>query len=167
MTASVALLAACAGSSPAPLPTVPEVDLARYMGTWYEIAFLPNWFERQCAGDTQAHYRIDGSEVEVVNSCRDVDGSTDSSVGHAHVVEGSGNAKLRVSFFRPFYGDYWVLALDPSYSQVLVGEPGREYAWILARSPVIDDASLQALLARAQALGFDRKGFQFTVQSHH
>ena len=79
--------------------------------------------------------------------------------GIARVVEGSGNGKLRVSFFRPFYGDYWILALDPGYRWVLVGEPGRSYAWILAREPKLDEATLEALLTRAAALGFDRQAF--------
>jgi apolipoprotein D and lipocalin family protein len=164
LLATLLLLGACAASNQAPLPTVDAVDLTRYMGTWYEIAMLPNWFQRQCAADTQAHYRLDGAEVEVVNTCRKADGETQTAVGHAHAVEASGNAKLRVSFFRPFYGDYWVLALDPSYSAVLVGEPGRRYAWILARSPLLDAASLEALLARAQELGFDRTAFRLTPQ---
>jgi apolipoprotein D and lipocalin family protein len=164
LLASVLLLGACAASNQAPLPTVGAVDLTRYMGTWYEIAMLPNWFQRQCVADTQAHYRLDGDGVEVVNTCRKADGGAESAVGHAHAVEASGNAKLRVSFFRPFYGDYWVLALDPSYSSVLVGEPGRRHAWILARSPELDAAALEALLVRAQELGFDRTAFRLTPQ---
>lgn len=164
LLASLLLLGACASSNQAPLPTVAAVDLGRYAGTWYEIALLPNWFERNCASDTQAHYRLDGDEVEVVNSCRRADGQVESATGHAHAAEGSGNAKLRVSFFRPFYADYWVLALDPSYTHVLVGEPGRKYAWILSRTPLLDATAREALLARAQALGFDRTAFRLTPQ---
>ena len=74
-------------------------------------------------------------------------------------MEGSRGAKLLVSFFRPFYGDYWILALDPGYRWVLVGEPGRSYAWILAREPKLDEATLEALLSQAAALGFDRRAF--------
>jgi apolipoprotein D and lipocalin family protein len=80
-------------------------------------------------------------------------------------VAGSQGARLRVSFFRPFYGDYWVLELDPAYRWVLVGEPSRKYAWVLARDPELDDATLDALLARAAALGFDRKAFIRTPHS--
>ena len=155
------ILGACTTSHP-PLATVPAVDLNRYYGTWYEIAHLPNWFQEKCASDTQAMYRPDGKSVSVVNQCRTQSGKLDQAKGIAHVVEGSQGAKLRVSFFRPFYGDYWILALDPDYRWVLVGEPGRKYAWILAREQQLDQATLEALLARAAALGFDRRAFLFT-----
>lgn len=162
---SLALLAGTAAAAEAPLPTVASVDLSRYTGAWYEIARLPNRFQRQCVADTQARYRQDGNRVEVVNRCRTAEGKIDEAKGQAKIVEGSGNAKLRVSFFWPFYGDYWVLSLDPAYSQVLVGEPGRDYAWVLSRTRQMDEAQLQALLDRAAALGFDRKAFLRTPQT--
>lgn len=155
---ATALLAACTTSHP-PLPTVASVDMARYYGTWYEIARLPNSFQSMCASDTQATYRPDGKEVAVVNQCRTAKGSLEQAQGVARVVEGSGGAKLRVSFFRPFYGDYWILDLDPGYQWVLVGEPARKYAWILARSPQLDEATHEALLTRAAELGFSRQAF--------
>lgn len=80
-------------------------------------------------------------------------------------MEGSRGTKLQVSFFRPFYGDYWILELDPEYRWVLVGEPGRNYAWVLAREPKLDDATLEALLTRASALGFDRQAFLRTLHT--
>lgn len=152
------LMSACTSSRP-PLPTVPSVDLNRYVGTWYEIAHLPNFFQSKCASDTQATYRADGKDVEVLNQCRKEDGTVEQIRGIAKVVAGSHGAKLRVSFFRPIYGDYWILDLDPDYRWVLVGEPSRKYAWILARSPDLDAATQDALLARAAALGFDRQAF--------
>jgi apolipoprotein D and lipocalin family protein len=163
------LLAATAlpatAADPAPLPTVPRVDLARYAGAWYEIALLPNRFQKQCVADTQARYRLEGERVEVINRCRMADGRVDDIKGRAKVVEGSGNAKLRVSFFWPFYGDYWVLALDDDYRQVLVGAPSRQYAWVLSRTPQMDEAALQALLDRAAELGFNKAAFQRTPQT--
>jgi apolipoprotein D and lipocalin family protein len=168
--AAVALAAAlgvtsCTSMPAAPLPTVASVDVPRYMGRWYEIAKLPNRFQASCASDTVARYRLRGDGVEVLNRCRRVDGSVDSIRGSATVVAGSAGARLRVSFFWPFHGDYWVLALDPSYEAVLVGEPSRKYAWVLSRSPVLDEARLEALLARAQALGFHRAAFVRTRQA--
>jgi len=151
-------MTACTSSRP-PLPTVQSVDLDRYLGTWYEIARLPNFFQSKCASDTQATYRADGKDVEVVNQCRKEDGTVEQITGIAKVVAGSQGAKLRVSFFRPIYGDYWILDLDPDYRWVLVGEPSRKYAWILARAPNLDAATQEALLARAAALGFDRQAF--------
>ena len=161
---AVVLLGACT-SIHAPLAAVPAVDLERYYGTWYEIARLPNRFQAMCVSDTRATYRPDGNAVKVVNQCRTASGKIEQADGIAKVVAGSQGARLRVSFFRPFYGDYWILDLDPDYRWVLVGEPGRHYAWILAREPKLDAATLEALLARAAALGFDRQAFIRTPQA--
>lgn len=159
--AAVVLAAGCAAPH-APLPTVAAVDLDRYAGRWVEIARLPNRFQSQCVSDTRATYAREGDRITVLNECRTAEDRFTHVQGTARVVEGSNNAKLRVSFFRPFYGDYWVLALDPDYRWVLVGEPSRTYAWILARSPALDDATREALLAQAAALGFDRGAFVTT-----
>jgi apolipoprotein D and lipocalin family protein len=160
LLSALAALALTACKAPhAPLPTVPAVDLDRYYGTWHEIARLPNRFQAMCASDIRATYRADGENVAVLNECRTADGRLEQADGIAKVVEGSEGARLRVSFFHPFYGDYWVLALDPAYRWVLVGEPRRKYAWVLARDPALDEATLDALLKRAAELGFDRDAF--------
>ncbi|MCE4553789.1 lipocalin family protein [Roseateles cellulosilyticus] len=165
LLACVALLSTLVAAEPAPLPTVERVDLARYAGAWYEIALLPNRFQKQCVADTQARYRLDGERVEVLNRCRTADGRVDDIKGYAKVVPGSGNAKLKVTFFWPFSGDYWVLALDGDYRHVLVGAPSRKYAWVLSRTPQLDEATLQALLDRAAAQGFDKAAFRRTPQT--
>jgi apolipoprotein D and lipocalin family protein len=167
--AAVALCASLFGCSSAPpgppLPTVAAVDLGRYIGIWYEIAVVPNRFQAQCVADTQARYRPQGDDIEVVNRCRQADGTLSEATGVAKVVAGSGNAKLRVSFFRPFYGDYWVLALAPDYRWVLVGEPDRRFGWVLSRTPVLAPADLEAALARAEASGYQRAAFTMTPQT--
>jgi apolipoprotein D and lipocalin family protein len=161
-----ALLGACSSAPPpAPLPTVAQVELPRYLGTWYEVAMLPNRFQAQCVANTQAQYRLrDDGHIEVKNTCRRADGVQETATGVAEVVPGSANAKLRVSFFRPFYGDYWVLALAEDYRWVLVGEPGRRFGWVLSRTPQMTAADLAAALDKAQALGFERSAFRFTPQ---
>lgn len=159
-----AVLAGCAHQPTAPLPTVAAVDLNRYSGDWYEIALLPNRFQSMCVADTQAQYHQDGDVIRVKNRCRTADGAIEEANGIAKVVSGSNNAKLRVSFFRPFYGDYWILALDPEYRWVLIGEPKRKYGWVLARTPNLDDTTLQLALDKAAALGFERAAFQRSVQ---
>jgi len=165
---AVALLfagfAGCTLRPTTPLPTVESVDLARYMGEWYEIALLPNRFQSMCVADTQATYRLDGDVVRVRNRCRKADGAIEEADGIAKVVEGSRNAKLRVSFFRPLYGDYWILALDQDYRWVLIGEPSRRYGWVLSQTPNLDDTSLQIALDKAATLGFDRAAFRRTPQ---
>ncbi len=158
------MLSACTSTPNQPLRTVDAVDLTRYVGTWYEIALLPNKFQAQCVSDTQAQYRIDGDVVRVRNRCRNAEGKIEEANGVAKVVSGSGNAKLRVSFFRPFYGDYWILDLDRDYRTVLIGEPSRKYSWILSRDPQLSKAQLDTLLDKAQALGFERSAYQISKQ---
>lgn len=166
LAATAWLLAGCSASPPAaPLPTVAAVDLGRYVGRWYEIAMLPNKFQAQCVADTQANYRSVDGDIEVVNRCRQADGTLSVATGIAKVVADSGNAKLRVSFFRPFFGDYWVLALPDDYRWVLVGEPSRKFGWVLARSPQLAAPDLAEALARAEALGYDPKAFKLTPQT--
>jgi apolipoprotein D and lipocalin family protein len=163
--AATAGLGGCSTAPNPPLPTVAGVDLARYAGRWYEVASLPNRFQAQCVADTQAQYRATGDDIEVTNRCRRADGGVESVTGVAKVVAGSANAKLRVSFFRPFYGDYWVLALAPDYRWALVGEPGRQFGWVLSRTPQLAPADLEAALARADTLGFARAAFKRTPQT--
>ena len=154
----------CAADPSDALATVASVDLDRYLGRWYEIARLPNRFESQCASDVEARYRREPAGIQVLNRCRKADGGISESNGHAKIVAGSQNAKLRVTFFWPFYGDYWILALDPDYTEVLVGAPSRKFAWVLSRRPDMPEDRLASLLARAQALGFDSSAFLKTAQ---
>ena len=165
--AAVGVMSACSTIRPA-LPGLPVVDhvvLERYAGVWYEIARLPNRFQKQCICNTKAEYTLTDAGVRVRNSCVRVDGKTDTIEGIAQVVPGSGNAKLRVSFFRPFYGDYWILALDQDYEWALVGTPDRKYLWILSRAPHLADEVQQAIIARAAELGFAVEKLEFTPQA--
>ncbi len=138
----------------APPQVVAQVDLARYMGTWHEIAKFPNRFQRGC-GCTTATYalRPDG-KVAVANRCRGVDGNPKLAKGWAKVVDPTVPGKLRVTFFWPFFGDYWILALDPDYRHVLVGTPNRKYLWILARTPRMEESAYLALVQKAREPGF-------------
>ena len=140
-----------------PLAVVPGVDLSRYAGTWYEIAKYPNRFQRGCVGAT-AEYTLsdDGTRVEVVNRCRDADSGKEKSVrGKARVVDPATNAKLSVTFFWPFSGDYWILALGADYEYAVVGTPDRKYLWFLARTPAIGEELYGHLVDLARERGFD------------
>lgn len=148
-----------------PLPTVASVDVQRYLGSWVQQALVPNKFQKMCVRDTTATYARDGDGLSVTNRCLDADGKPVEAKGVAKVVEGSNNAKLKVSFFRPFYGDYWVLALDPDYQWVLVGEPAREFGWVLSRAKTLDDATYNAIVDKAAALGYDKTKFVRSVNN--
>ncbi len=158
----------------AALPTQDWVDLTRYAGRWYEIARLPNRFQRQCAGDVRATYslRPDG-QVTVVNECRRPDGSTARAQGVARRADEKGPAsRLKVrfapawlSFLSAVWGDYWILGLDRDYRHALVGDPSHKYLWVLSRSPQLDEASYTSLVDAAQRLGFDTARLVRTPQS--
>jgi len=165
--------AACQGPQPesAPLATVPAVDLDRYNGRWYEIAKIPNRFQRQCISDTSANYarNADGT-IAVVNRCRNRDGQFDEARAVARVLDATSNAKLKVSFFsllgwRPVWGDYWVLALGPDYDYAVVGEPGRRYGWILARTPALPSATRDRINQRLRELGYRPEQFESSPHS--
>ena len=138
------------------LEVVSAVDLSRYAGRWYEIARLPNRFEKKCVDSVTATYtlRSDG-KVDVVNRCRKADGKYTSAKGKAKIVDKKTNAKLTVTFFWPFYGDYWILDLGPDYEYAVVGAPNRDYLWILSRTPQIDTQLYQRLLAKMATHGFE------------
>lgn len=156
MIASTLLAGTAASSRKNELEVFPSVDLSRYVGQWYEIARLPNRFQKKCADSVTANYalRSDGS-IQVVNRCRKASGEFTAATGKAKIVDKKTNAKLKVTFFWPFYGKYWILDLGPNYEYAVVGEPGRDYLWILSRTPQIDEALYQQLLAKMQAHGFD------------
>lgn len=149
-----------------PLTVAGSVDLTRYAGRWFEIARFENSFEENCVGVTADYARNADGSIAVTNTCRKgtLDGPLEVAEGTAYVVEGSGDAKLRVSFFGPFYGDYWVLAVADDYSWALVGEPSGRYLWILSRTPRIDAALQAELLARLKALGYNLEALTFTPQ---
>ncbi len=160
LAAATTVLVSCSATVPANAPaTVASVDVQRYLGTWVQQGMVPNKFQKMCASNTRATYAKDGNGLSVLNQCTDTDGKPVQAKGVAKIVEGSNNAKLRVSFFRPFYGDYWVLALDPDYQWVLVGDPARENGWVLSRAVQLDDATYNTILDRATALGYDKTRF--------
>jgi apolipoprotein D and lipocalin family protein len=147
-----------------PVASVARVDLSRYAGKWFEIASFPMYFQRDCVGDITAEYALapDGS-VSVTNRCR-TDSGFDEAKGKATVVEGSNNARLKVSFFWPFRSDYWVIGLDPDYRWAVVGNPNRRFLWVLSRTPQLPQESLDAALKAAADQGYDLKQLRYTAQ---
>lgn len=155
--------AAPQGAAAAVPSTVARVDTARYAGTWYEIARLPNAFQRQCAGDVSATYALRGDgSLAVINRCRRADGSVDEAHGIARAQGGDrSGARLEVSFLPAWlqwlpvgWGDYWIVALDPEYRVSVVSDRKREFLWVLAREPQLEPERYDALLAQLRAEGF-------------
>lgn len=148
------------------LQTVPEVDLQRYAGKWYEIAAYPQRFQKGCHGTTATYTLSDKGYVVVENRCNkdSLSGKESSIRGKAFVVKNSGNAKLRVQFFWPFRGDHWIIDLAPDYSYAVVSGPGRKNLWILSRTPQMDDGAYQFILSRLEEKGFDLEKLRRTPQ---
>ncbi|QDV89249.1 Outer membrane lipoprotein Blc precursor [Phycisphaerae bacterium RAS2] len=140
-----------------PLETVSSVDIARYMGTWYEIAKYPNGFEQGCFGVTAEYTLRDDGTVRVVNVCRNADGTRNERniEGFATVADATTNSKLTVYFFFPFGAPYWIIDLDEDYQYAVVGDPSRTFLWILSRTPTLDEATYQGILDRLPAKGYD------------
>ena len=148
----------------APPPVVRQVDLERYAGDWYEIKKIPNRFQKQCAGNTTATYRVrNDGRLDVINRCLTLEGVWDEADGVARVVDPETNAKLEVSFvqlfgWQLFWGDYWILELAPDYSYAIVGHPQRRYGWILSRTRMLNID----LDTRLRELGYDPAAFETT-----
>lgn len=145
-----------------PLKTVEKVDINSYLGTWYEIARYEHFFEKGCV-DAKATYtlRKDG-KINVLNTCIK-EGKPTQAKGVAYATDAS-NAKLKVSFFRPFYGNYWILMLGDRYEYAVIGEPSREYLWILSREPKISDTLKEKILKKLPELGYDSEKLIWTPQ---
>ena len=131
-----------------PLKTVPEVNIEKYMGKWYEIATIPQKFQKGCNCTTAEYTLINNKYVKVINTCR-----KDSALGKINKIEGKAfttknSAKLKVQFFWPFKAKYWIIDLDKNYTYAVVGHPNRKYLWILSRTPQMEKKIYSEIIER-------------------
>ena len=172
LTALVLSASASAGAQSPPLTALPTLDIPGYMGTWYQVAWFPNRFQKQCVADTSAAYRRVPDGVEVTNRCRNAEGRIESIVGLARPAgaEIRGDtlrpAQLEVSFlpawlrWLPVWGAYWVIGRADDGRYVVVSEPTREYLWVLSRTPALAPADETAIRSRLTQQGFDLTRWQ-------
>ena len=159
------ILLGCGTMHAKPLPelsVVPRVEIERYLGTWYEIARVPNRFQKECVAVTADYCLRDDGKIRVVNACRKggLGGPVKSIEGKAWVVDRATNAKLKVQFFWPFRGAYWIIDLGEEYDYAVVGHPNRKYLWILSRTPEMEPTRYEAILERlAQQGSINRLGW--------
>ncbi|UCH91816.1 MAG: lipocalin family protein [Nitrospirota bacterium] len=149
-----------------PLQTVNSVDLTRYAGTWYEIARLPMWFQRDCVASQAIYTLLLNGKIQVQNQCRTKSGDQKQVQGVATVVDTTTNAKFYVVFNNwvaklfsgwgsaSTTGNYWILHLDPAYQAALVGTPDREYLWILSRTTTLDQTIYEQLVSLGKQKGY-------------
>ena len=155
------LIGLTAGSSA--VKTVESVDINKYQGQWFEIAAIPQSFQKKCVKNTSANYSIEKSTgyVAVLNVCTEADGNIKKADGRARIEDTKSNAKLKVTFVKlggwifSFGGDYWILGLEKNYQWVVVGDPSTNYGWILARKPSMTLADLKLAHADLKANGYD------------
>jgi len=150
--------------------TVEKLDLSRYQGKWFEMARFPNFFQKDCIKNVTAQYKIlDTGFIEVINTCQGPDDSTSSVTGLAKTIDTESNAKLGVSFFdilgwRPIWGDYWVLYIDPEYQMAVVGDSQQKYGWILSRKKALPQEKLDLARAIFAKNGYDPTKIIYTTQ---
>jgi len=148
------------------LQTVPNVDLKKYAGKWYEIASYPQYFQKGCHCTTAEYTLSEKGYVIVENRCNrdNVSGKQSYIKGKAFVEEGTGNAKLKVQFFWPFKAKYWIIDLATDYSYAVVSHPNRKYLWILSRTSKMDNVVYQEIISKLKSKGFDLSTLQKTIQ---
>jgi apolipoprotein D and lipocalin family protein len=144
--------------------SVPKVDLDKYLGTWYEVAAIPQYFQRKCIRDTRATYsKAEEGRIEVNNQCKTESGESQNASGRARVVDTQSNSKLEVTFVKLFGdwrfwigGDYWVIGLEENYQWAVVGHPSRKYGWVLSRTRALSPDAWKAVDAVLEKNGYDR-----------
>ncbi len=145
------------------LETVAKVALDKYLGKWYEIAHLPAGFQSGCNETTATYSLLDNGNISVLNECVK-NGKYKKAKGTAKIVDKQTGAKLKVTFFWPFYGDYWIIRLGENYEYAVVGTPNRKYLWILSRTPKIDQKLYSELVQFAKSRGFNTENL---IQTSH
>ena len=162
---ALAMLLGCQ-SGPAPLAVAEEVDLERYLGRWYEISSYPQRFQKGCVATTATYSRREDGRIRVVNECRDgtFDGEPREIEGVAWLADPGESAKLKVRFFWPFWGAYWIVDVGPGYEYAVVGHPSRDYLWILSRTPELPIETYGGILERVEAQGYDLTRLRRTPQ---
>jgi apolipoprotein D and lipocalin family protein len=146
------LFVGCATKPSVDLTPVTDVQLSRYLGTWYEIARFDHWFERDMTHAKASYEMRDDGHINVSNTVlKNGKKKTATAIAKTTATPGL----LRVSFFRPFYGDYRILWLDNDYRYALIGGDDADYLWILAREPKISESMREALLNEAKHRGYD------------
>ncbi len=169
----LSLCLAVSAAAQSKIKSIPEIELPRYMGSWYEIAKFPNWFQRKCTHGTQATYKIlEPQKIEVLNRCGTQSGEFIQALGLARPQKSGLPAQLEVRFapewlgWLPFvWGTYWVLDLDPDYQLAAVGDPSKNYLWILSRTTQVTPANYEALVQRLALMGFDITKLEKTSQN--
>jgi apolipoprotein D and lipocalin family protein len=165
------VIAGCSSDTPAPMRTISNFEVQRYLGQWHQVAAVPAWFQSECAAHTTASYALgEDGLIEVLNSCDKTDGSRKQAEARARFLGSGSDGRLEVTFVEalgfwiwPAAGDYWIIGLDPDYQWSVVGQPSSKYAWILARSQSLDLQTLQEVRHTLESQAYDTCQLQLTT----
>ncbi|WP_320033849.1 lipocalin family protein [Halarcobacter sp.] len=156
-------LTGCANKDPR-IQSVDNLDLQEYLGKWYEIARYEHFFEKNCKNVSATYSINENKNIKVINRCEDITtNEKKEAIGEAIKVDNK-NSKLKVTFFWPFYGDYWVIMLANDYSYAVVSEPTKEYLWILSRTKSLPKSTKDMILKKLKDLDFDTSKLIWTIQ---
>lgn len=160
---AVFIFTACSYKDPN-IKSVQRVDLDRYLGAWYEIARYEHSFEKDCKNVTATYSVKENNKIKVINKCTKITTNEKTeAIGEAYAIDNT-NSKLKVSFFWPFYGDYWIIMLDKNYSYAVVSEPSKKYLWILSRDKKLQEKDKSKILEKLNSLNYDLSKLIWTVQ---
>ncbi len=164
-TLLAASLLGCAASGP-PLELVEEVDLERYMGDWYVIAFIPLGPERHATNAIESYELLDEETVGITYTFRkgSPEGPEKEYNAKAFVQEHGAGAHWKVQFIWPLRFDFLVIDLAEDYSYTVIGVPDRDHVWIMAREPGIDASTYEGILSRLGEQGYDTGAIQRVPQ---
>lgn len=158
-----ALAGGCSSEPEVPLAAVSDFDVGRYLGEWHQVAAIPAWFQEDCAANTTARYALaEDGLIAVVNACETADGSLRRADARARFPGSRSEGRLEVTFLDVFgfwmwwaAGDYWIIGLDPDFRWSVVGQPSRQYAWVLSRTASLDGKTLKHIAGILDDAGYD------------
>lgn len=159
------LLAGCAGTQ-APLETVDEVDLDRFMGDWYVIANIPTFIEKDAYNAVETYRRNDDGSIATTFTFNKGghDGPPKSYHPTGFIEDTDSNAVWGMRFIWPFKAEYRIFYLTPDYSQTVIGRTKRDFVWIMARTPAISESDYDAILVRLADAGYEVEKIQKVPQ---
>lgn len=158
--------------SMADVTTVENVDLNKYIGMWYEVASIPQSFQKKCVANTTAVYSYaENGLIKVDNTCETASGEREGSEGRAKVEDQVINSKLKVTFVKIldwvflFGGNYWIIDLADDYSYALIGDPTAKYAWLLSRTPSVTDDLFLLVEKKFKSQGYNTCEILTSIQT--
>lgn len=143
--------------------TIETLDVARFMGKWYEIARYDHRFEKDMTNVSATYTLLDNGRIEVLNAGYK-NGEYKEIKGKAKQPNPDDPGKLKVSFFLWFYSDYYILDIAPDYSHVIIGSSTDKYLWIMSREPVLPDNILSELIEKIRQRGYDMDRLVFSYK---